>query len=91
MVDEHRRPLPEQVEAPQAVDRGDGVEALPLELVADGADQGFQSGKEVWVTEMQATPWFGTTGFTVEDLIASALAYRGHGVSGRGTRAGPRP
>ena len=39
--DEGRRPLPEEVEAPEAVDRRQGVEALPLELVADGADQGF--------------------------------------------------
>ena len=38
-------------------------------------------GRALWVTEMQATPWIGTTGFTVDDLIASALAYRGHGVS----------
>jgi len=38
-------------------------------------------GRALWVTEMQATPWIGTTGFTIDDLIASALAYRGHGVS----------
>ena len=38
-------------------------------------------GRALWVTEMQATPWIGTTGFTVEDLMSSALAYHGHGVS----------
>ena len=38
-------------------------------------------GRALWVTEMQASPWFGTTGFTVDDLLSSALAYRGHGVS----------
>jgi hypothetical protein len=38
-------------------------------------------GRALWVTEMQASPWIGTTGFTVHDLISSALAYRGHGVS----------
>ena len=31
--------------------------------------------------EMQATPWIGTTGFTRTDLLESAAAYRGHGVS----------
>jgi len=30
---------------------------------------------------MQATTRIGTAGFTTDDLIASALAYRGHGVS----------
>ena len=43
--------------------------------------QAQDHGRALWITEMQATPWYGTTGFTVEDLIASALAYRGHGVS----------
>jgi hypothetical protein len=38
-------------------------------------------GRALWVTEMQASPWFGTTGFTVDALVSSALAYRGHGVS----------
>jgi len=38
-------------------------------------------GRALWVTEMQASPWFGTTGFTVDDLLSSARAYRGHGVS----------
>jgi hypothetical protein len=38
-------------------------------------------GRALWVTEIQATPWIGTTGFTVEDLMLSARAYRGHGVS----------
>jgi hypothetical protein len=42
--------------------------------------QAQQRGKSLWITEMQATPWSGTTGFKVEDLIASALAYRGHQV-----------
>jgi hypothetical protein len=37
--------------------------------------------RALWVTEMQASPWIGTTGFTVNDLLSSALAYRGHGVS----------
>jgi hypothetical protein len=40
-----------------------------------------QAGKELWVTEMQAAPWTGTDGFSVADLNASALAYRGSGAS----------
>jgi len=43
--------------------------------------QAREHGRALWVTELQASPWSGTTGFTVDDLIASALAYRGHGVS----------
>ena len=43
--------------------------------------QADSHGRALWITEMQATPWIGTTGFTTDDLIASALAYRGHGVS----------
>jgi len=43
--------------------------------------QAESHGRALWITEMQATPWIGTTGFTTDDLIASALAYRGHGVS----------
>jgi hypothetical protein len=43
--------------------------------------QAQKNGRALWVTEMQATPWYGTTGFTVGDLVSSALAYRGHGVS----------
>src|SRR5256886_306461 len=43
--------------------------------------QAESHGRALWITEMQATPWIGNTGFTTDDLIASALAYRGHGVS----------
>src|SRR5207248_1215917 len=43
--------------------------------------QAESHGRALWITELQATPWIGTTGFTTDDLIASALAYRGHGVS----------
>jgi hypothetical protein len=43
--------------------------------------QAHDHGRALWVTEMQASPWYGTSGFTIDDLIASAHAYRGHGVS----------
>jgi len=43
--------------------------------------QASKHGRALWVTELQASPWFGTSGFTVGDLLSSALAYRGHGVS----------
>jgi hypothetical protein len=43
--------------------------------------QAVKHGRSLWVTELQASPWFGTTGFTTGDLISSAIAYRGHGVS----------
>jgi hypothetical protein len=43
--------------------------------------QATSHGRALWVTELQASPWIGTRGFTVDDLLSSALAYRGHGVS----------
>jgi len=43
--------------------------------------QAQKHGKAFWITELQGTPWMGTDGFTIEDMISSALAYRGHGVS----------
>jgi hypothetical protein len=38
-------------------------------------------GKQLWVTEMQASPWNETTGFTADDLVASAHLYRRGGAS----------
>lgn len=43
--------------------------------------QAVKNGRALWITELQASPWSGTSGFTVSDLLSSALAYRGHGVS----------
>lgn len=43
--------------------------------------QARKTGRALWITEMQGSPWIGTTGFTTQDLLSSALAYRGHGVS----------
>lgn len=37
--------------------------------------------KEVWITEMQASPWKGVEGFTPRDLETSAELYRDSGVS----------
>jgi hypothetical protein len=45
------------------------------------ADQGVQSGKEVWVTEMQGSTWNGDPSFGPEDLLESAQQYSGTGVS----------
>jgi len=43
--------------------------------------QAQKTGRALWVTEMQGSPWIGTAGFATRDLLSSALAYRGHGVS----------
>jgi hypothetical protein len=43
--------------------------------------QAEKTGRGLWITEMQASPWGATTGFQPNSLIESALAYRGHGVS----------
>src|SRR5437879_4620396 len=43
--------------------------------------QAESHGRALWITELQATPWIGTTGFTTDDLNASSPAYRGHRLS----------
>lgn len=45
------------------------------------ANKGVESGKEVWVTEMQGSTWNGEPGFSPEDLVESAQQYSGTGVS----------
>ena len=70
------------------------TDSTPLDVVASSTriawkeetldywqGQAQDHGRALWVTEMQASPWIGTTGFTLDDLLSSALAYRGHGVS----------
>jgi hypothetical protein len=70
------------------------TETTPLEVISastriawkeDALDfwqnQAQKHGRGLWITEMQASPWIGTSGFTVSDLWSSALAYRGHGVT----------
>ncbi|MDQ6711305.1 MAG: endo-1,4-beta-xylanase [Candidatus Dormibacteraeota bacterium] len=39
------------------------------------------ANKQLWITEMQGMPWEGAPGFTPQDLIDSASAYRGRGAS----------
>jgi hypothetical protein len=70
------------------------TESTPLEVISPSTriswkeealdfwqSQARRYGRALWITEMQASPWIGTTGFTTRDLLSSALAYRGHGVS----------
>lgn len=45
------------------------------------ADQARSQRKQVWITEMQASPWKGVGGFTPRDLQRSAELYRDSGVS----------
>jgi hypothetical protein len=45
-------------------------------------DRARQAGKQLWVTELQASPWPGVAGFTPGDVVRSALAYRDVGLSG---------
>ena len=45
------------------------------------ANLGEESGKEVWITEMQGSTWNGDPGFSPEDLMESAQEYAGTGVS----------
>ena len=45
------------------------------------AAEAQRSGKEVWITEMQGSPWWGETGFGPQDLVESAQLYSGTGVS----------
>jgi hypothetical protein len=70
------------------------TESTPLEVISASTriawkeasldywqSQARKYGRALWITEMQGSPWFGTTGFTTNDLLTSAVAYRGHGVS----------
>lgn len=45
------------------------------------AGQARSQRKQVWVTEMQASPWNGVSGFTPHHLEVSAQLYRSSGVS----------
>jgi hypothetical protein len=40
------------------------------------ADRAQDSGKELWLAEMQAQPWGSSTSFTPADLVDSAMDYR---------------
>jgi hypothetical protein len=43
------------------------------------ATRALDAGKELWITEMQGEPWPDQDGFTTEDLLASAAAYKDQG------------
>jgi hypothetical protein len=45
------------------------------------SQQATQVGKRLWITEMQAAPWDGLSGFTRQDLLESAAGYRTTGAS----------
>jgi hypothetical protein len=70
------------------------TESTPLEVISASTriswkeealdfwqNEAEKYGRGLWITEMQASPWIGTSGFTVNDLLTSSLAYHGHGVS----------
>ena len=40
------------------------------------ADRAKAGGKDLWLTEVQAQPWNGTSGFQPANLVASAVSYR---------------
>ena len=46
------------------------------QALAFWADRAQASGKDLWLAEMQAQPWSGSTSFTPADLIESAYDYR---------------
>jgi hypothetical protein len=48
------------------------------DAIAFWVDQAAMQDKRVWLAEMQAQPWGGAQagGFTPDDLVASATAYR---------------
>ena len=45
-------------------------------------DRARQAGKQVWISELQAAPWPNVAGFTSDDLVRSAIAYRDAGATG---------
>jgi len=40
------------------------------------ADRAKAQGKDLWLAEVQAQPWNGTSGFQPANLLASAVSYR---------------
>lgn len=44
-------------------------------------EQAKARGKQLWITEMQASPWEGEGGFDIPDMFESAQAYRTSGAS----------
>ncbi|MGH7903738.1 MAG: hypothetical protein ACREPA_06385 [Candidatus Dormibacteraceae bacterium] len=45
------------------------------------AEQARLQGKQLWITEMQSSPWVTGAGFTINDLYYSAQEYRAEGAS----------
>lgn len=68
-------PNTSQVEQPTSIRIGWKADTL-----AYWSEEAASAGKQLWLTEMQASPWAGTGGFNRQDLISSALAYRNRGL-----------
>lgn len=66
---------------PLAEDPAEERIAWKSDTIIYWSTQARLAGKQLWITEMQGIPWLGAPGFTSQDLIDSATAYRDRGAS----------
>lgn len=66
---------------PLAEDSAEERIAWKGDTISYWSTQARLANKQLWITEMQGIPWLGAPGFTTQDLMDSASAYRGRGAS----------
>ncbi len=66
---------------PLAEDSAEERIAWKSDTILYWSTQARLANKQLWITEMQGIPWLGAPGFTAQDLMDSASAYRGRGAS----------
>jgi hypothetical protein len=66
---------------PLAQDPAEERIAWKSDTIIYWSTQARLANKQLWITEMQGIPWLGAPGFTSQDLMDSASAYRDRGAS----------
>ena len=66
---------------PLAEDPAEERIAWKSDTILYWSTQARLADKQLWITEMQGIPWDGAPGFTPQDLVNSATAYRDRGAS----------
>jgi hypothetical protein len=66
---------------PLAEDPAEERIAWKSDTITYWSTQARLANKQLWITEMQGIPWLGAPGFTSQDLVDSASAYRERGAS----------
>jgi hypothetical protein len=66
---------------PLAEDPAEERIAWKSDTITYWSTQARLANKQLWITEMQGIPWLGAPGFTSQDLVDSASAYKERGAS----------